>query len=225
MKTTGIGRGGAWALGLALGWLLLGSAPAEAKSKIKLYAGLDGAYTTAMMHSGGFNTVGDFRNQGDDTGTLIVAGGHVGLEWNRMVRLDLGYHKRGGLQFTTSGFSWEYPYRTAVDTASLMASVVVKIVPKGVVSPYLGAGIGQTAMEGSTTDLVVQGSASAKRLSWQAEAGIQFDLLRWVSLQLGYRIVSLGRLDIPLSESGLEAGDFTAALKTGELVVGARIRI
>jgi opacity protein-like surface antigen len=222
---TGNGRGRALALGLAMGLPLLGGASAKAESKIKLYAGLQGSYATVMMHSGGFNTIGDFRNRGDDTGTLVLPSGHIGLEWNRMIRLDFSYHRRGGLNFTTSGFSWDFPYRSTIDTVSLMASVLVKIVPKGAVSPYLGAGLGQTAMEGTATDLVVQGSASAKRLSWQAEAGIQFDPLRLVSFQLGYRIASLGRLDIPLTESGLAAGDFTAALKTGELVVGARIKI
>lgn len=221
MKTT---TGGRWLI-LALGLGLLGNAPVEAASKIKLYVGLEGAYTTIRMHSGGFNTVGDFRNRGDDTGTIIVPSGHIGLEWNRMIRLDFGYHRRSGLQFTTSGFSFDYPYRSTVDTASFMASLSIKIAPRGVVSPYLGAGIGRTSMEGTATDLVVQGSASGKSLAWQAEAGIQIDPLKLVSFRLGYRYAALGNLDMPLYDNGLEGGNFTATLKAGEVVIEARIRI
>lgn len=221
MKKIAIGSG----LILVLGLGFLGGAPAEAAPKIRLYLGLEGSYTFVTMESGGFNSVGDFRNQGQDGGTILGPSVHIGLEWDRMIRLDLSYRERGGLQFTTSGYSWEYPYRSTVDAATVMASLSVKILPKGAVSPYLGAGLGGTSMEGTATDLVVQGSAGGKSLTWQVEVGVQFDPLSLFSFRLGYRYVALGKIDMPLYESGLEAGNFTAALKAGEIVIEARIRI
>ncbi|GEM_PF-3169763 len=214
---------GGWALTLAL--MLPGGARAEGKAGIRFYAGLEGGYTFVSMQSGGFNTAGGFRNHGHDGCTILVPSGHVGLEWNRMVRLDLGYRKLSGLQFTTSGYSADFPYRATAEAGLASLSLLLKLRPKNSVSPYVGAGLARASIEGTATDLVVDGSGAAKRLAWQAEAGIQIDPRGPFSVRLGYRRTAVGELAISLTEGGAAAGSYTAALTADEVVFEARIRL
>lgn len=62
-------------------------------------------------------------------------------------------------------------------------------------SIYAGGGIGLARAEFQTTDNISEGSDKINRFSWQAGAGVGYQLNQWATLNLGYRYWDLGKID------------------------------
>ncbi len=65
-------------------------------------------------------------------------------------------------------------------------------------SVYVGGGIGLARAEFNTTDNISSGTDKINRFSWQAGAGVGYQLNQWATLNLGYRYWDLGKLDAKL---------------------------
>lgn len=210
-------------IGLCVAVVFLCSSPTFAFDKIKFYVEGEAGCSFVNLDSGGLNTAGPHPNTGDDWDIMVVPGIHAGAELFRFLRADLGFNYRGNLDFTTNSFEPPIPtyfYETDVDTYSLMFSLYLEPFHFKKWTPYVGAGIGSTWMDVRTDDTAVQGSGYDTSFSWQAEAGIQYELTKHFSLRLGYRYIDMGSFDIALD--GGSAGNFTGDLTAHEVLFGVR---
>lgn len=62
-------------------------------------------------------------------------------------------------------------------------------------SVYVGGGFGLARAKFRTTDNISEGTDKINRFSWQAGAGIGYQLNQWATLNLGYRYWDLGKVD------------------------------
>jgi opacity protein-like surface antigen len=205
------------------------SSPTFAADKVKFYVEGEVGCSFVNLDSGGFNTAGSFDNTGDDWDTMVVPGAHVGAELFRFLRADIGFNYRESLDFTTNSFRPPTPTYfndTDVDTYSLMFSLYLEPFHFKKWTPYVGAGVGSTWMKITTDDTAIQGSGHDTSFSWQAEAGIQYELTKHFGLRLGYRYIDMGSFDISLTPiiSGpvIDAGNFKGDLTAHEVVFGVR---
>jgi len=212
-------------LGLFLGIGLLWCPPAGAADNVKFYLGAEGVYSFTNFKAGGTNDSGGFDNTGTDVNKIIRPGAHLGLEFSGMLNIDLGFHYRGGLHFTTDSYIWGpiYFYETDVDAYSLMFSIFITPMPSSVLSPYFGGGVGGTKFTMKTDDTVVNGTVDNISFAWQAEAGLRFALTGNFALRIGYRYLNLGKSELNLRDMGLPAGNFTGDLMAHEIILGLRI--
>jgi opacity protein-like surface antigen len=214
---------GCLALGLGIG--LLWCAPAVAAYNVKFYLGAEGVFSFTNFKAGGHNFSGSFYNTGTDLNKIIRPGAHLGLEFSGMVNFDLGFYYRGKLHFTTESYVGipTYYYETDVDASSLLFSVFITPVPRSVMCPYFGGGIGGTMFSMETDDTVVSGSVDNTSFAWQIEAGLRFQPSDHFALRIGYRYLNLGKSDLDLFGLGAYAGNFTGDLTAHEIVLGLRI--
>jgi opacity protein-like surface antigen len=211
--------------GLCIVTVVFCCSPSLAFDNVKFYLEAEAGCTFVNLDSGGFNTAGSFPNTGDDWDTIVVPGAHVGAELFRFLRADLGFNYRGNLDFTTNSFAPPVPtyfYDTDVDTYTLMFSLYLEPFHYKKWTPYVGTGVGSTWMKITTDDTAVQGSGHDTSFSWQAEAGIQYELTKHFTLRLGYRYIDMGSFDIPLWDGA--AGNFEGDLAAHEILFGVRYR-
>ena len=199
------------------------ASPTFAADKVKFYLEGEVGWSFVNLDSGGFNTAGSHLNTGDDWDIMVVPGVHVGAELFRFLRADLGFSYRGSLDFTTNSYQPPTPtffYETDIEAYTLMFSLYLEPFHYKKWTPYVGAGVGSTWMKIKTDDMVVQGSGHDTSFSWQAEAGIQYELTKHFSLRLGYRYIDMGSFDIALGD-GFD-GNFTGDLTAHEVLFGVR---
>jgi len=214
-------------LGLCLGIGLLWCPPAGAAGSVRFYLGGEGVYSFSTLTSGGFNTAGPFTNIGSDANNAFGGGAHLGLQFSGVVRLDFGYHYRGGLHYTTDSYVdviEHYYYETDFDANILMGSIYVSPFPDYAFSPYVGAGVGAAMIKMATDDMVVSGEVSQTKLAWQLEAGLQVNLSDNFVVHIGYRYLNMGTANLRLfDEWNWDSGNFTGAVKAHEVAGGLRI--
>jgi opacity protein-like surface antigen len=91
-------------------------------------------------------------------------------------------------------------------------------------SIYMGGGIGLARAEFKTTDNISSGNDQINRFSWQAGAGIGYQLNQWATLNLGYRYWDLGKVDAKvLFGDNTLTGSQSVDLTSQEFVTNIRI--
>ncbi len=213
-------------LGACIASVLFCSSVALASDDFRLYVEAEVGGSFADFDSGGWNAE-PFKNTGDDDDEALITGAHFGAELFEYLRADIGLSHRGDLDFKTKSYplSTTSFYKTKIeDTYTLMFSLYFEPVRFEKFTPYIGAGIGSTWTKISTNDTKVKGSRDKAIFSWQAEAGIQYDLTQHLTLKLGYRYIDLGNLEIHLRsvEDGTHYGKYRGELTANEIIFGIR---
>jgi OmpA-OmpF porin, OOP family len=153
-----------------------------------------------------------------DTGAVIPEDGHIsdfgGFTSGQKVQYDVGFglDVAGGYAFNRYfatelqlGGTWNSfssvegasIHDTSLSTVPILANVVLQYpIPRTVVVPYIGAGVGGAATIFDTDDFYMpvpggsvslHGSQSDFVFAWQGIAGVRFDLNQWMSLGVRYR--------------------------------------
>ena len=222
--------------GACIASVLFCSSVALASDDFRFYFEGEVGGSFADFDSGGRNEGGGspFNNTGDDYDETVITGVHFGAELFEYLRADIGFSHRGDLDFTTNGYplSPNSFYKTKIkDNYTLMFSLYFEPVRFEKFTPYIGAGLGSTWAKISTSDSrkrssnnIVEGSSYKAIFSWQAEAGIQYDLTQRLTLKLGYRYIDIGNLEVHLRgvAEGAPQGKYRGELTSNEVIIGIR---
>jgi opacity protein-like surface antigen len=115
----------------------------------------------------------------------------VGYAFNKYLSTDFefGFHS-ASIDSVPGFFVYDH---THLDNAPFLANVIFSYpIPRSIVTPYIGAGVGGTLSIfdtdgfGNSTDAVF-GDDTDFVFAWQAFAGLRFDLNKQMSLGLGYK--------------------------------------
>jgi opacity protein-like surface antigen len=214
-------------LGACIASVLFCSSVALASDDFRFYVEAEVGGSFADFDSGGRNDE-PFKNNGDDDDEAAITGINFGAELFEYLRADIGFSHRGDFDFKTNSYPSSpqvYFYKTDIDDIyTLMFSLYFEPVRFERFTPYIGAGIGTTWAKISTNDTIVKGSRDKAIFSWQAEAGIQYDLTQHLTLKLGYRYIDLGNFEIHLRsvEDGTHYGKYRGELTANEVILGLR---
>ncbi len=217
---------GLWLLCLAI--VVFCSSPIFAADNVKLYLEGEVGSSFIKLRSGGFNTAGSDENTGDDRTAQVVPGLRCGAVFFDFLRADVSYNYRGKLDFTTNSFQPPVPtffFTTEVsDVYSLMFSVFAEPFHFKNLTPYLGAGVGNTWMKVKTNDTVVMTDSSDSNFTWQAETGVYYAFTNNFGVRVGYRYIDMGRFNVPLRVmgTGIPAGNYTGSLTAHEVMAAFR---
>jgi len=212
-------------LGACIVSIIFCSSAAFASDDCRFYVEGEVGGSFADFDSGGWNPE-PFKNTGDDYDETLITGIHFGAELFEYLRADIGLSHRGDFDFTTNGYplATNSFYETKIeDLYTLMFSVYFEPVHYKKITPYIGAGVGSTWLKIRTNDTYINGSSDKAIFSWQAEAGIQYDLTQHLTLKLGYRYIDMGNLKVHLRTSALtNEGDYRGELTANEVIFGIR---
>ena len=107
--------------------------------------------------------------------------------WGNAVRAELEYNKNTDAKKT---------HYDAIDlkvkTQSLMLNGYFDINTNTKFTPYIGAGIGYTKLEGEVEVLGTKESEDKNTFSWQLGVGVGYSINEHISIDLGYRYVDYG---------------------------------
>lgn len=90
------------------------------------------------------------------------------------------------------------------------------------ISPFGGGGVGLSRNTFDTVNGTVSGSDQNVTFAWQGGVGVSFDVLRWLTLDLRYQYIDLGKQHVSLQDGGAPAGELELDLGGHELVGGLR---
>jgi opacity protein-like surface antigen len=160
-----------------------------------------------------------------DVGTGLVLSGGVGYRFSPHVRGDLILGFRGYMLNASDASVPPTKFKAPVISSSAIASGYYDFATAGW-TPYVGAGLG-LAVNDIRTVTVDNGAGFSGSFSGGAKAGVAgaimagagFPLSARVTLDIGYRFISLGKLEIA-AEGGY--GGATGKLNAHELTVGLR---
>jgi opacity protein-like surface antigen len=222
-------------LGVCIASILFCSSVALASDDFRFYFEGEVGGSFADFDSGGWQSYDNFPNTGDDDDEAVITGIHFGAELFEYLRADIGFSHRGDLDFTTNSYplpTSPFFYKTKIeDIYSLIFSLYFEPIHYKKFTPYVGAGVGSTWAKISTNDTEVKGSRDKAIFSWQAEAGIQYDLTQRLTLKLGYHYIDMGNLEVHLrgvdvdwrgNESVVSVGKYRGELTANEVILGLR---
>ncbi len=170
-----------------------------------------------------------------DVGSSIILGGGVGYRFNPNMRGDvtLGYRPTYKLDASDAS-SPPTKFKADVKSLSLMANGYYDF-PLTSWTPYLGAGLGiaqnkvGTVSISDSTGLAATAPGGTKSgLAWAFMAGAGIPLSNNLTLDVGYRFIDLGKLEIASGDvtvAGFGAFPYSGAtgkLRAHELTVGVR---
>lgn len=90
------------------------------------------------------------------------------------------------------------------------------------ISPFGGGGVGLSRVTFDTVNGPVSGGDQSVRFAWQGGVGLSFDVVRWLTLDLRYQYIDLGKASVSLFDGGTPAGELEVDLGGHELVGGLR---
>jgi opacity protein-like surface antigen len=90
--------------------------------------------------------------------------------------------------------------------------------------PVRDRGVGIAINEVSTTDNVSKGSDDSINLAWQAGGGLSYEISRYVSVDVGYRYLDMGKQDFNLKLGSTEFGNFELHTTSHEFASAVRVR-
>ena len=224
-------------LGACITSVLFYSSVVLASDDLRFYVEGEVGGSFADFDSGGWQSYDNFANTGDDSDEALITGVHFGSKIFEYLRADIGFSHRGDFDFKTNSYplpTSPFFYKTKIeDIYTLMFSIYFEPVHYKKFIPYIGAGVGSTWAKISTNDTGAWGSRDKAIFSWQAEAGLQYDLTQRVALKLGYRYIDVGNLEVHLrgvdvdwrgNESVVSAGKYRGELTANEVIFGIRYR-
>jgi len=212
--------------------------PPVEDDKFKLYlTGIVG-YSWAKGEAGGQNQCAlcfsPSKNRGDDWDKTVFGGGALGLDSDLgPVGLRVEMEGQGGrnYDFDTDGptFTGQTPefegdYDVDISTWAMFWNLWLDIPITEAFDLYLGGGVGF-----GVSDMRVRQSPTGYRdtshddlnFAWQVGTGMAYDVADWLTLDLGYRYVDFGQLDINLAFP--LRGDYELDLTSHDLILGVRI--
>lgn len=193
-------------LGASAAALLVGVAASPAQAgATDFYARLDSGYSMGSITS--------HENQTEKVGNSIIFGATAGYQLGYGLSVELGLSYRGGYKYeasvdkTTSKLSVQ-GMAVKADTSALtiLPQVVYRLDMVPVVVPYAALGVGysrNTTGDGTVTvpasvtsatgvtGGTVKG-ATANNLAFSIGAGIEYSVLPFLDIQVGYRYLNLG---------------------------------
>ena len=208
-----------------LGGLALAAGLTATTAAAEGYPSMDersGAYL-GLRAVGGFTYLQDVEQKGSDPGNPT---NDSHLDHTAGPALAAGYQfavPGGGLQLEAEyTFRWRYDYE---DARPVLDSAIMRTNDIGLSSniqthtglvnlrylmdfggnlhPYIGAGLGLTHAEAesestrlSPARTQLKDSETQTNLTWQASAGVHYDITRRVGLALGYRYVDMGSVNL-----------------------------
>jgi len=133
----------------------------------------------------------------EDSGNFGVFGGGAGYRFNKYLRADMSmaYRPETSIDSTSAAGNSN---ASEVDALSVMANVYVDTGQFGMLTPYVGAGIGYARLSTGTLT-TTGGNASetgetADNVAYALMAGGAFHLSDEIALDIGYRFISLGEM-------------------------------
>ncbi|MHC1768737.1 MAG: porin family protein [Verrucomicrobiia bacterium] len=160
------------------------------------YWGLDVGPT--MAEDGHLTDFGGLKSSQDidyDVGIRLNMAGGYAFNQNFATELELGWSLNtiDSIQGANTSDTW-------FSTVPILANVVLQYpIPRTVLVPYIGAGVGGAVTVFDTDGLfqplpggggvVLHGSDSDFVFAWQAKAGLNFELNEMISLGIGYRFL------------------------------------
>lgn len=182
-----------------------------------------------------------------DVGDSIILGFGVGYRWTDHIRTDLTFAYRGWYQIkdaidtsfvfpTSTGaralYSGPADAKANVQEISGLFNVYYDIARFGIVTPYLGGGVGFTYNNMQTLTLNVGGDVgtvggnSGTDVAWQFCLGAAIDVAPNTIVDFGYRYINMGRVSTTSQAVvlgiGQTVGKLKADLQANELQFGLR---
>jgi opacity protein-like surface antigen len=204
--------------------------PPIEEDKYKLYVTGIVGFSFAKGKASGHNNfiLNRQKNRGDDWDQTVFGAGVLGFEADLGpvdVRVEVEGQGGRAYVFKTDGpVRGGGPFVSAVSTYGFFANLWMDINITERLDYYIGGGIG-----GSIHDLTVNqhqigtSNVSHDDAQWafQAGTGFSYDVMDWLTMDLGYRYVSFGKLDVNLSQP--IGGDYQLDLNSHDVVLGVRI--
>lgn len=193
----------------------------------KVYFGAEIGKSSSKLKSGGFNTSGPHENTNSDKESGNLYGLKIGIKPSDKWRFDIGFRRYENHDYITSSFQPPTPtffYNSKVKSKAGILSAYYDFYKFENLNFYSGVGVGVSRTKVSTSDTVVEGSATETNFAWQVELGTDYPLTEALTLNAGIRYVDLGKTTVDLQTMGLggPAGDFTADLSSKEVFLGLR---
>jgi opacity protein-like surface antigen len=170
------------------------------------------------------------KNTGSDNETSLFGGGALGLDADLGpvgLRAEIeGQAGRTYNSFKTPIKGVSSSYRSKIKTWAMFANLWMDIPITERFDLYLGGGIGAGVHDMKTRVDDVFTSVSHSDVNWaaQAGAGMSYDVLDWLTLDLGYRYVAFGDVDVKLpSGPGGGRSDLQINMHSHDLIFGVRM--
>jgi opacity protein-like surface antigen len=213
--------------------------PPVEEDRFKLYlTGIVG-YSWAKGEAGGQNQcllcLSSSKNRGDDWDNTVFGAGALGFDADLgPVGLRVEMEGQGGrnYDFNTDGPTFtgaivpplDGNYDIAISNWAMFWNVFLDIPITDAFDLYLGGGVGF-----GVSEFRVKQSPTGYRdtsnddlnFAWQVGTGMAYDVAEWLTLDLGYRYVDFGQLDVNLAFP--LRGDYEMDLTSHDLILGVRI--
>lgn len=188
------------------------------------YGNINAGGGWANLDSGGRNTLGGFRNTGDDDDSGF---GFVGLSVGRLLgnnlRAEAEFTGRASNDFKTNSIAPPTFYKSNAQTYSAMLNLLYDLPINSRWSAFVGAGLGAAFVDLDTNDGVVKGSGTDANFAWQGIVGAAYAIDNANSVNFGYRYVDAGTASVSLRDSfGAPAGNFDADMTYQDIFVGLK---
>jgi opacity protein-like surface antigen len=218
--------------------------PPVEDDRFKLYlTGIVG-YTWAKGEADGYNECcfpffprDPRKNGGDDWDTTVFGGGALGIDADLgPVGLRFEIEGQGGRNYdmkTTGPVFAEYtdemgienaPYRSDISTSAMFVNIFVDLPLTDTFDIYAGGGVGFGVHDFKVTQKtlgVSENSHDDLEFAWQVGTGMAYDVADWLTLDLGYRYVRFGHVDVYLEEP--LGGEYELDLSSHDMILGIRI--
>jgi opacity protein-like surface antigen len=214
-------------------------APPE-EDKFKLYLSGIAGYSWAKGDAGGHNNCCEFdefrnrtKNDGSDWDSTAFGGGALGLDAeleNFGVRFEIEGQAARGYDMKTKGpITGEGPFHISSNSWAMFANVFLDIPIAESFDFYLGGGVGIGVHDvrvnyknnGGAGFQVKSKNDNDANWAVQAGAGFSYDVFDLLTLDLGYRYLTFGDIEVDLAEP--IGGDYKLDIHSHDLILGIRI--
>jgi opacity protein-like surface antigen len=185
------------------------------------------------------------KNSGDDWDNTVFGGGALGFDADLgPVGLRVEWEGQGGRNYDmdTDGPSFTIPvvtipelelaviesdYDIDIGTWAMFWNVFLDVPITDAFDLYLGGGVGFGVHDfrvrlGNGPLSVSETKDDELNFAWQVGTGMAYDVADWLTLDLGYRYVDFGQLDVDMSSLLLKS-DYEMDLTSHDLILGVRI--
>jgi opacity protein-like surface antigen len=177
------------------------------------------------------------KNRGHDWDTTVFGGGALGIDADLGpvgMRFEIEGQGGRGYDMKTTGpvfeeFGEEFqvensPYLSDISSWAMFANFWLDLPVTDTFDLYLGGGVGFGVHDlkvRQKTLGISEVSHDDLEFAWQVGTGMAYDVADWLTLDLGYRYVRFGHLDVYLSQP--LGGEYELDLSSHDMILGIRI--